>query len=355
MKNLRRIGLVLILTSLLAACGGQAVRIGGTYVWIDVPLDGLVVPPGQPVQVEGHASHPDGIRRVELFINGQLQETLPDPEMTGNLASFAYQYTPPEPGDYTIQVVAYSAEDVASQPDSARIRVGEPEEEALAPETTLTETPTAVPGVTITPTEIITLTPTPPSAPEAVVEFWAEPEEIKAGDCATIRWHVENVESVVYGGVSQPFDGSDLACLCETAYYPLVVTYLDRTTEKFTLEIKVAGSCPTEVPEDTTPPPVPVLSVPANGLDVGCKASQTLAWLPVEDPSGISGYKIRVQRHAGDNNWQDVSGSVFESATKSISVPVECGWYYRWRVRAIDGNGNQSEWSDWSQFAVLLT
>jgi hypothetical protein len=33
---------------------------------------------------------------------------------------------------------------------------------------------------------------------------------------------------------------------------------------------------------------------------------------------------------------------------------VECGFFYRWSVRARDGAGNLSAWSPWSQFSVVL-
>ncbi len=36
-------------------------------------------------------------------------------------------------------------------------------------------------------------------------------------------------------------------------------------------------------------------------------------------------------------------------------ISVECGWEYRWRVRAIDGAGNPGNWSDWFTFNVPLT
>jgi hypothetical protein len=36
------------------------------------------------------------------------------------------------------------------------------------------------------------------------------------------------------------------------------------------------------------------------------------------------------------------------------SIQVECGWYYRWRVRARDGAGNSSVWSNWATFSVTL-
>jgi hypothetical protein len=75
----------------------------------------------------------------------------------------------------------------------------------------------------------------------------------------------------------------------------------------------------------------------------------------VEDPSGIAEYQVEVQRHAGDNNWQDAPGGQISVGGKTTSISVECGWYYRWRVRAIDGNGNTSGWSGWSQFAITLS
>ncbi|MCD4674032.1 MAG: hypothetical protein K8R77_15320 [Anaerolineaceae bacterium] len=337
----------MMLVFVITACGGEAAS-GGAYVWIDVPLNGITIPGGQPVQVEGHASHPGGIDKVEVNVNGQLVEMLQGLSTTGNLSSFVYSFNPPQPGEYVIQVVAYAAGGKASEPDSARIRVGE--QAAVL----ITNTPTPVSSWTPTFVPTPTFTPTPPPD-EAVVQFQAEPAEIDAGDCSRLVWHVENVQSVVFGGVDQAFDGSYEVCLCETKYYPLTVIYLDGSSEKFTVEVKVNGVCATPVPEDTTPPPVPSPVVPANGLEIGCKSSQSLAWLPVEDPSGISGYQVEVQRHSGDNNWQGVSGSIFNSSGKTIDVSVECGWYYRWRVRATDGKGNQSNWSGWFQFTIVLS
>jgi hypothetical protein len=95
--------------------------------------------------------------------------------------------------------------------------------------------------------------------------------------------------------------------------------------------------------------------VPADGLTLSCRGSQNLVWVPVTAPSGIAQYQVQVQRHSGDGNWQDVPGSAFSGISgKNYTVPVECGWYYRWRVRAVAGNGSTSEWSGWRQFTVTL-
>lgn len=207
-----------------------------------------------------------------------------------------------------------------------------------------------------------TPTPTPPPALEPIIQFWAEPTQIQAGACTTIKWHVENVQSITFGGVQQDFDGSYKDCLCKSERYSLTVTSLDGTQEKRTVDISVSGVCETPTPEDnnpppaadTTPPPTPELVVPGNGLTLSCRGSQSMAWLPVSDPSGITRYEVQIERHAGDGSWQTVSGSLFSINDKTMSIPVECGWTYRWRVHAVDGAGNIGGWSGWFQYTVTL-
>jgi hypothetical protein len=365
---------------LLGACGGSPG--GGTFVWIDVPLDGLTFPDVQAIKIEGHATGSDGVARVEIWIDGALLTTITDPPIEGVLANFHTEWTPSAPGEYTIQAVAYGADGSASQPDSARVTFGSvtptlvsgcptPVGGGPTPVScpTLVEpcpspvgggpTPVSCPTLVITVTPVITDTPTSP--PGAVIQFWAEPPEIAAGACTTIRWHAENVQSVVFGGLDQPFDGSYGDCLCGNQRYTLTVTHLDGTEEKRTVDISVTGSCdtptvpPPEPEVDTTPPNAPSPAVPDNGLTLSCRGSQNLAWLPVEDESGIAEYQVEVQRHSGDNNWQAAPGGSISVADKTTSIPVECGWYYRWRVRALDGAGNLGSWSGWWQFAVTLS
>jgi hypothetical protein len=164
------------------------------------------------------------------------------------------------------------------------------------------------------------------------------------------------VKSVFFGGVEQAFDGTYQDCLCKNQTYTLTVTHLDETVETQQVGISVSGSCETPEPEqDTMPPPAPVLSVPGNGLSLDCRSNQNLVWQPVSDKSNISQYQVKVQRHSGDNNWSDISGSVFSGIPgKQHSVSVECGWYYRWRVLAVDGVGNVGSWSGWWTFTVNL-
>jgi hypothetical protein len=371
--------LALILTlSFLTSCGSTTPA-GGTSAWIDVPVDGLSLSSLQPIKIEGHASSPAGVSRVELWVNGALTHTITDLTAEGTLTGFHAEWTPAANGDYVIQAIAFGADGTASEADSARITFGQatptlvngcPTPIGGGPTPVSCVTPASncptpvgggptpvtcptLPALVISPVPVVTDTPTLPPGP--VILFWADPPEIEAGACTSIRWHVENVQRVVFGGIDQPFDGSYEDCLCADQRYSLAVTHLDGSQEKPYVSIHVNGACVTPTVEDATPPPTPQPAVPADGLSIACKASQSLVWLPVDDPSGIAKYHVQVQRQSGDGNWQDAPDGDIGVAGKTTSVPVECGWYYRWRVQAIDGAGNISEWSGWSQFSITLS
>lgn len=353
-NNRKKTSLILSIVFLLALGLSSCAQNPNPYpqAWIDVPVDGLTVPEGQPVNIEGHAASTGGISQVEIWVNGELLFTIESPPFENGLAHFSGSWTPPGPGEHTIQVVAFGMDGEASQPDYTRVIVGGDKGTEVPP----------TPVVTYTPTPVRTLTPT--TFPGAIIQFWAEPSTIQAGACSTISWHTEYVLKVVFGGIERDFDGSEQVCLCENQSYPLIITHLDNSEAIRTVDITVTGSCVTPTvptptstspPPDTTPPPAPSPVVPADGLSINCKASQALTWLPVSDESGIAEYQVQVQRHSGDNNWSEVSGSVFTGiGGKTMNLNVECGWNYRWRVRAVDGSDNVGEWSSWSLFAILL-
>lgn len=110
---------------------------------------------------------------------------------------------------------------------------------------------------------------------------------------------------------------------------------------------------PPALAADTTPPPVPTPAVPAEGLELSCRATQTLAWLPVDDPSGISGYYVKLEMEVTAGQWQSVGG-YGPITDKLMGVNVQCGVHYRWSVRARDGADNYSNWSAPSSFSVGL-
>jgi hypothetical protein len=330
-------------------------------VWIDVPVDGLYLESPQKIQIEGHATAPSGISQVEIWVNGEIIEVVDSPPVEGDLASFSILWTLPDFGEYIIQAVAFARDGTVSEADVTRVQVGELVDEFEEGESVPSETPTPVGEA---PTEVPTSTHTP--LPDTVVQFWADPEQIAAGACTTIYWHVENVQRVVFGTIDQPFDGSYEDCLCESQTFPLSITYLDGTEEIYRVMVEVTGSCntpsPTSPPTNTPTPPgdtqapaAPSPFKPVNGVTLGCVSSTTVMWDAVTDPSGIAEYRVAAQRHSGDNNWQAVAGSPWKGiGGTSTSIPTECGWYYRWHVRAVDGEGNASSWSEWYKFTVSL-
>ncbi len=352
--------LIVILLILLPGCR-QSDEKGSVTVWLDVPLDGLIFSELQGINIKGHAEAKDLVNSVEIWVNSALLTTISKPPMQAGLASFYTNWTPDAPGEYIIQAIAFGADGAPSQPDSVRIIFGQEAEEP-DDEPALAEKPD--PEDTLPPAATPPGPVTPPAPTPATIRFWADPPVIKAGDCTTIRWQVENASRVIFGDTDQPFESSYRDCLCANQRYTLRVFNLDGSEERRSLDVTVTGSCdtpqppsppPAEPPPDTTPPPVPTPAAPADGLSIACKAAQSMAWLPVSDPSGISEYQLEVQRQFGDNNWQSApGGSLTGIQLKEASVPVECGWYYRWRVRAMDGAGNVSPWSGWSHFAMML-
>ncbi|MBN1428947.1 MAG: hypothetical protein JXB07_11225 [Anaerolineae bacterium] len=380
MTPLRRSIIILILIAgcLLAACSQSTTIAGEPRTWIDVPLDGLEVAPGQPVQIEGHAAHTAGVDHIEFWFDGQLQMTQDNPPTEGNLAYFVQAWTPPGPGDHTIQVIAIGADGSGSQPDSVRIHVGGQVAEATQ---VPTPTPTiGLPEIDITPTATattfivpdnpvnVTDTPTIPPPPAPVIQFGANSDTVDAGSCTTISWHVENAQAVAYDGTAVGPDGySPTYCPCAAETHTLTVTGLNGAVETRSFTIQVNGSCapppppddptdPPPPPADTTPPAPPAQLKPTNGQEFACVPKVMLRWQAASDPSEISEYRIQVERHSGDNNWKPVSGSPFQGITAlEKELSIECGWYYRWRVLAVDGAGNVGNYSGWFMFTDWLS
>jgi endoglucanase len=336
--RLRRCLTAVFAMSLAAGCGGAAAEPRGN-VWIDVPVDGLRVGLGQAVQVEGHVAGTAGSIQVQILVDGANLGTVEAAVPEGGVAPFSFAWTPKDSGEHILSVAATAADGSEAASDSARVIV-------LMPATP-----------TWPPTPPPTHTPTPTIPPGAEVEFWAEPAEIAAGMCSRLRWRVRDASRVRLGHTDVAAEGSFETCLCDDEAYTLTVTNLDGTEQERRVTIQVSGKCvtPTPVPDEAAPP-APSLSSPSNGASVGCVGSVNLDWNGVDDPSGIAEYRLEVQRHSGDNNWQDAPGSPWTGiGSTSRSISVQCGWTYRWRVRAVDGAGNVGAWSSRFTFIVPLT
>jgi hypothetical protein len=399
----------LVLVCLSPACGGAACAPGKPEVWIDVPADGSNVLVGQPVQIEGHVSCDKGIASVEIWVDGELQLVHENPPAVGKLAQFGQAWTPLAAGDYDVQVIAVGDDGVRSEPAVVRVLVAEKAAEAnstatLSPPSAATLSPTS--AATLSPTSMATLAPTSTATPESstttsmptatveptpeatavsptesptpvsplvtdiptltrpaapTVDFWADAEQVEAGSCTALRWRVENAQAVFLDGDGVSLEGALEICPCDDAVYTLSVTGLDNEQEERQLTVRVVGSCdtPTARPtvpfSDSNPPPAPQPISPADGDPLACESQVTLEWEAVTDPSGIEEYQIEVQRAPIGVNWESVDESPWTSVSATeLEIPIECGWHYRWRVRAVDGAGNVGPFPDWFVFILPL-
>jgi hypothetical protein len=387
------LGLLIFALIVLTGCSPS---LAGTQVWIDVPVDNLILSIPQTINIEGHASSPQGVAEVRIRVNGGLVEIIDTSATEETLIAFTSSFTATNFGEFVIEVEAAGKDGESSSTDTARVvivagtepytRTPTPVDDGPTP--VVVCPPTPVPGsegptpVPIPgcegPTPVVECGPTPvpgtdgptpipgcegptPVTPDdptpvVLVNYWADPESITAGSCFNLFWEAINVQTVVFGGIERDFSGSYHDCICETLTYPLTVTHLDYSTEVFYVTINVSGSCVTPTPlEDTTPPPAPLQLKPLDGADLGCLAYAILRWQMPADESGIGEYRVQVERHSGDNNWQPVSGSTFTGLhDTNLSITVECGYTYRWRVRAIDNEGNIGGWSGWFTFVIPL-
>jgi len=355
MKKNRWLSVLLLLLFFASSCAQAADAF--PRIWLDAPFDGASFPSGGVITVISHVYARQGVAEVLLSVNGEPYRRDAPSSPGTEYVQVSQDWQPAANGTYALQVQAYDLTGKASNIASVTVRVGTTATAVVtAPAVEAGASPTPVstmtPVITLTPVD--TFTPAPPA--EAFIQFWADPAVIQAGACTTIYWHVENAARVIFGGLDQPFDGSYEDCMCESQRFTLTVVQLDGSQTQRVVEIAVNGVCETPTslpPQDTTPPQAPSPAVPANGLTLSCRPSQTLVWLPVQDPSGIAGYYVKLEQEITKGNWQSVAG--FGPVTgKQVDAAVQCGGIYRWMVRAQDGAGNFSEWSAFSFFSVTL-
>ena len=300
-SSIRKLLFIMVLI-IIAGITGSCVRESSTgpQAWIDSPRGGASIPLGVPVTVVSHAFAREGLAEIVLFVNGEAYQRSAPTEAGVVFSEFSQEWLPTEVGVHTLQVRAYDINGETGNPTTISNSVTG-EVEVDEPETPPTETNTPVVSDTPTLTPIISDTPT-------------------LTPTFTVTTPPTNTPTL-----SPP-------------------TY----TPTFT---PTASATP--VPVDNTPPPAPTPVVPADGLAVSCRSSQTLAWTPVTDPSRIRGYYVELEKEITAGSWQN-AGEWGPISDKQIDVPVDCGIRYRWIVRAEDGAGNFSDWSSISHFAVNL-
>ena len=140
--------LVLATTSLTAAATKPS-------AWIDEPLPGAVLEPGQ-IQVTVHAADPGGIASVRFLVDGNDAATVEGP--AGDLVTVQWTWVASEPGQHLITVLAAAIGGTTSDPASVAVTIEGPPVAPPPP------TPTVVP--TLAPTPVPTVPPTPKPTPK---------------------------------------------------------------------------------------------------------------------------------------------------------------------------------------------
>jgi hypothetical protein len=361
--------IVFVLVSLASAGGliscvpvpGEEIAVAEVEprAWIDFPRDGVSVPVGASVTIVSHAYAEDGVVEVLLSVNGVAYRRDPPTDAGDTLVEVRQEWVPTEPGSYILEVRAYDGAGEVSGSDSIAIRVtgdaaptevGSPTEVPVAtivptevPEATATYVPTVTPVPTLVPTDVPVPTDTPPPPPQ--VNFWVDDDSITAGDCTTLHWEVSWTTYLEVNGTEVAGTGTWSVCPESTVTYTIHAEGPGGTVDQ-SLVVTVSAA------PDTTPPPVPSPQVPADELVVDCKSTQNLVWLPVEDPSGVV-YYVKLEQQIKAGEWSSVAG-YGPLTDKQVEVDVSCGGIYRWAVRAEDGAGNISAWSEWYTFSVNL-
>lgn len=104
---------------------------------------------------------------------------------------------------------------------------------------------------------------------------------------------------------------------------------------------------------DSTPPTAPIPLMPLNGTEEDIQTS--FVWSPVTDPSGVT-YNLEVATDSAFQNIvlekSDLKDVEYTLTPSEALQPVSQQNPYYWRVRAVDGAGNESPWSEPQSFSV---
>ena len=150
MRNiLRSTFLILMFAILIAACDFHPSALSSQpslRAWIDAPLDGSQLSL-DPYEIVVHGSDPAGITVFEISVNDENQIVYSNSSPEDLLAMTRYTWTPPHPGDFTIQARSQNSSSAWSDPVSVSVKVVA---ENPTPQTlTLNPTPTPTPELAL--------------------------------------------------------------------------------------------------------------------------------------------------------------------------------------------------------------
>ncbi len=224
---------------------------------------------------------PDEIE-VHTFLNGEPVNRFGEREVC-----------PPETTVYMLEAGAGDFADGRELVIEVFPREPEPGEPP-PPEPTPVEPPTPAPQ------------PAQPTQP-VVIDFWVDNNNIKSGDCTTLRWHVEHANAVHLDGAGVVGDGTKKICPTTTSVYVLHVAHDAGANEK-KVTVQVAGS-----PTPTSPSP------PPGGSSWGIVTADLAVTDLYPDSQPMGTLFARITNHGPDNvSGASVQLNCVVERTKSV-------------------------------------
>ncbi len=211
---------------------------------VTVP-DGTVFSPGTQVdkiwRIRNSGSCPWESGYTWVFVSGDQMGAAPSQAVPATAAGAnvdigVTMYAPSAPGTYT-----------------GHWRMKSPDGQVFGQTCSVQIVVPALATATPTPTETPTATPTQPPPPSSVIEFTVDDDTITAGNCTTLRVHIENVQTATLSGAEYANSGvtgphwSGSTCPASTTTYTLHVVKLDSSTEDKTVTVNVTPAGPTVV------------------------------------------------------------------------------------------------------------
>jgi hypothetical protein len=358
--------LAIALALVLGACNYSAGGDGSSppQAWIDQPLEGSQFLIGDQVPIQWHASGEDGLRRVEVRVNGEILDTADaldgdlDPDLV--LVQGQIDWSPAEAGEYLIQVLPTGPDDAEGAAAENRVQVfeeggtvagmvakdlnldGDSDDEGEGP----------LEGATVV---VVYCGDKRSMVTTAGGTF--EITDLPLGFCVLDAYKDGWFFAGTFpAGLDFPihFSPNPQAPIAFTVYLsqeatPTPEPTATRTPPPFIPTVPpviATPKIPTLPAPDTQDPPIPTIISPKDNVMLGCLEDIVLRWKPVSDASGIDVYEVELYvSHDNGGSWQGAgSWSLDQFTNLDVSGQTDCGLAYLWKVRARDNAGNAGGW-----------